>query len=75
MSETWREGARANDPFDRCPGCQAPGCYFSSDFKKLGRHSLRVCRNCGGVFVDGRREGACTFHMPQEPPETPKDVA
>jgi len=57
VSDTWREGARANDPLDVCPGCNSVGVHFASDFKKFGKQSVRVCIQCKAVFVNGKREG------------------
>ncbi len=53
----WREGARSGDPNDECPQCHAPGCIFASDFKKMGRRSVRVCAACCTVSVNGKAEG------------------
>ena len=35
-----------------CPQCNATS-VFAMDFQKMGKHQLRVCSPCGGVFLDG----------------------
>ena len=57
----WREGARSNDPADPCPECGAP-CMFASDFKKMGKQSVRVCGQCAAVFHNGKRVSALEIH-------------
>jgi hypothetical protein len=56
LSDQWREGARVNDPLDRCPSCNQP-VIFASDFKKFGKQSVRVCVQCRKVYVNGKPEG------------------
>ena len=51
----WREGARVNDPRDKCPNCGGQA-MFASDFKKFGHHQVRVCVKCG-VFDNGKWQG------------------
>jgi hypothetical protein len=55
MPDTFREGARSNDPLDTCPGCGGR-VIFASDFKKFGKHSVRVCIPCKAVYVNGEKE-------------------
>jgi hypothetical protein len=50
----WREGARQGDLTDECPVCHDQGC-FAYDFKKLGKHSFRMCLKCRAVCVDGQQ--------------------
>ena len=58
MTDTWREGpARSGDPLDVCPGCGKSGCVFASDFKLMGKHSIRACASCGKVFDGGKEKG------------------
>ena len=58
----FREGARSGDPLDVCPGCGESGCIFASDFKMMGRHSIRACAKCGKVFENGKPRGALDVH-------------
>jgi len=53
----WSDEARGRDPEDECPLCHVRGCYFASDFKKLGKHQIRVCSNCSSVSENGKRIG------------------
>ena len=46
----WRAGARAGDPDDICPRCGQPRCFFASDFKKMGKRSVRACGHCQKVY-------------------------
>lgn len=58
MADQWREGARSNDPADRCPKCPDGGrIVFGSDFKKFGRQSVRACSGCKTVYVNGEATG------------------
>jgi hypothetical protein len=54
-SVSFREGARSGDPADICPGCQAQACHFASDFKMMGKKSVRVCIECKSVFLNGEK--------------------
>ena len=55
MTDSWREGARSFDAGDRCPGCNGV-VMFASDFKKLGKQSIRVCNGpCKAVFHNGEK--------------------
>lgn len=63
MAEEFREGARHG--IDPCPRCGEP-CLFSSDFKKFGRHSIRVCLPCKSVWHNGRKES--DLECPTSPP-------
>ena len=62
MKDEWREGARSGDPLDECPGCHAKGCMFASDFKAMGKRSVRVCGICKRVYVNGKDEGPLVVH-------------
>lgn len=53
----WREGARSRCPDDVCPACHTPACVFASDFKAMGKKSVRACDRCGSVSVNGKLEG------------------
>ena len=52
MPGDWSEGARRDDPADRCPGCGQPATV-TWDFRKFGRHRLTLCLPCGRITVDG----------------------
>ena len=53
FTDTWRQGARSGDLGDVCPNCGTPGCVFASDFKLMGKHSVRACTHCHGVYDNG----------------------
>lgn len=58
--DTWREGARAFDAADECPKCGPGGIIFASDFKAMGKKSVRACGRCQRVYVNGKDEGPLT---------------
>lgn len=61
--DEWREGARSFDRDDQCPGCGVVGqCAFASDFKLMGKHSIRACSACGAVYDNGKLKGPLTVH-------------
>jgi hypothetical protein len=45
------------------PGCLRKGrCAFASDFKLMGKHSIRACVACGRVFDNGKEKGPLAVH-------------
>jgi len=63
MADEWREGARSFDPLDECPGCGVKGrVAFASDFKMMGKHSIRASVCCGAVYDNGKLKGPLTVH-------------
>ena len=67
--DTFREGARVHDPFDSCPGCGAQCPHFASDFKAMGKKSIRVCLACKAVFLNEKRVSELEVHLIPEPVE------
>lgn len=59
----WREGARVNDPLDVCPLCGKEACHFASDFKVMGKKSVRVCLHCKAVSVNDKKTGDLEVHV------------
>ena len=57
MTDTFREGIRSGNPNDECPGCHTRGVILAMDFKKFGRHNIRVCLACHAVFDHGELLG------------------
>lgn len=50
--EPFEPGAWCEHQDKRCPQCGAV-TWFAMDKKKFGTHQLRVCKPCGGVYLDG----------------------
>lgn len=59
----FREGARANDPLDACPGCGKNCCHFASDFKMMGKKSVRACIHCKAVYLNDKKTADLEVHV------------
>lgn len=66
----FREGARIFDPLDLCPkGHQC--CHFASDFRLMGKHSVRVCTHddCRCVYENGEKKAELLMNAPPKEPD------
>ena len=68
---TFTEGIRARDPAALCPLCGANSVYLAADFRFKGPQSIRVCIECRGVSLNGRRFADLEVHLVPSETVTP----